>query len=171
MNSQVAFPKTAADVTAPATGIVMHPAYASAVARLAYVWGWPMVNMLNRKAAITQAPHPGRLNGVLPAAPRGQICMLFDYIDPGQNFIACPNQDVVYGLGFFSLDEEPVVMQVPDFGDRFWVYALYDARTDQFADSKSVLGETNEAVRNYDLNRVVDDSFVKNAAERGVDKQ
>jgi len=134
MNSQVAFPKTAADVTAPATGIVMHPAYASAVARLAYVWGWPMVNMLNRKAAITQAPHPGRLNGVLPAAPRGQICMLFDYIDPGQNFIACPNQDVVYGLGFFSLDEEPVVMQVPDFGDRFWVYALYDARTDQFAE-------------------------------------
>jgi len=23
-------------------------------------------------------------------------------------------------------------MQVPDFGDRFWVYAMYDARTDQF---------------------------------------
>ena len=44
------------------------------------------------------------------------------------------NQDVVYGLGFFSLDEEPVVLQVPDFGDRFWVYALYDARTDQFAE-------------------------------------
>ena len=25
-------------------------------------------------------------------------------------------------------------MQVPDFGDRFWVYAMYDARTDQFAE-------------------------------------
>ena len=59
--------------------------------------------------------------------------MLADYIDPGQTFVTCPNQDVVYGLGFFSLDEEPVVAQVPDFGDRFWVYALYDARTDQFA--------------------------------------
>ena len=60
--------------------------------------------------------------------------MLADYIDPGQTFVTCPNQDVVYGLGFFSLDEEPVVAQVPDFGDRFWVYALYDARTDQFAE-------------------------------------
>jgi hypothetical protein len=60
--------------------------------------------------------------------------MLNDYIDPGQTFIACPNQDVVYGLGFFSLDQEPVVIQVPDFGDRFWVYALYDARTNQFAE-------------------------------------
>jgi hypothetical protein len=132
-SSQVPLPVTAADVTAPATGVVMHPAYANAVGRFAYVWGWPMVNMLNRSGAITKAPQPGRLNGVLPVAPRGQVCMLFDYIDPGQTFVTCPNQDVVYGLGFFSLDEEPVVVQVPDFGDRFWVYAIYDARTDQFA--------------------------------------
>jgi hypothetical protein len=27
-----------------------------------------------------------------------------------------------------------VIAQVPDFGDRFWVYALYDARTDQFGE-------------------------------------
>ena len=60
--------------------------------------------------------------------------MLSDYIDPAQTFIACPNQDVVYGLSYMSLDEEPVVVQVPDFGDRFWVYALYDQRTDQFGE-------------------------------------
>ena len=60
--------------------------------------------------------------------------MLSDYIDPGQTFVTCPNQDVVYGLGFFDLNEEPVVIQVPNFGDRFWVYAMYDARTDQFAE-------------------------------------
>jgi hypothetical protein len=119
-------------LTQPATGIVMHPDYARTIAQMAYVWGWPIVNMINRRAAITQAPQPGHINGVLPAAPRGQIGMLADYIKPEQTFIACPNQDVVYGLGYFSLDEEPVVIQVPDFGDRFWVYALYDARTDQF---------------------------------------
>jgi hypothetical protein len=58
--------------------------------------------------------------------------MLVDYILPQENFVTCPNQDVVYSLGFFSLDQEPVVIQVPEFGDRFWVYALYDARSDQF---------------------------------------
>jgi hypothetical protein len=131
---QVPFPKSAADVTQPATDVVMQPGYAKTIARMAYVWGWPMANMMNRRTAITKAPEPGRLNGVLPAAPRGQIAMLNDYIDPGQTFIACPNQDVVYGLGFFSLDVEPVVIQAPDFGNRFWVYALYDARTDQFAE-------------------------------------
>jgi hypothetical protein len=112
----------------------MQPGYIKTVARMAYVWGWPMVNQTNRRAAITQAPHPGLLNGVLPAAPRGQIAMLHDYIAPDETFVTCPNQDVVYGLGFFSLDEEPVVIQVPDFGTRFWVYAIYDARTDQFAE-------------------------------------
>jgi hypothetical protein len=131
---QVPLPQSAAAVTQPATGVTMQPEYAKAVGRMAYIWGWPMVNQINRRAAITQAPEPGRLNGVLPVAPRGQIGMLSEYIDPDQTFVTCPNQDVVYGLGFFSLDEEPVVVQVPDFKDRFWVYAMYDARTDQFAE-------------------------------------
>ena len=121
-----------AAVTQPATGIVMTPSYAQTIAQMAYVWGWPMVNMLNREASITQAPRPGLLGGILPVAPRGQVGMLHDYIEPLETFVTCPNQDVVYGLGFFSLDEQPVIAQVPDFGDRFWVYALYDARTDQF---------------------------------------
>ena len=131
---QVPVPAKAADVPVAATGIVMHDEYARTVGRMAYGWAWPMVNMINRRAAITKAPEAGRLNGVLPCAPRGQVGMLCDYIDPDQTFIACPNQDVVYGLGFFDLDEEPVIAQVPDFGDRFWVYAMYDARTDQFAE-------------------------------------
>ena len=126
-------PRKASAVTTAAMGVMMHTAYAEAIGRIAYIWGWPLVNMMNRRAAVTEAPVPGRLNGVLPVAPRGQIAMLSDYIDPGQTFAACPNQDVVYGVGFFSLDEEPVVVQVPDFGKRFWIYALYDARTDQFA--------------------------------------
>ncbi|MFO1144558.1 MAG: DUF1254 domain-containing protein [Amaricoccus sp.] len=60
--------------------------------------------------------------------------MLHDYIASNQRFITCPNQDVVYGNGFFALDIEPAVIQVPDFGDRFWVYAFYDQRTDQFGE-------------------------------------
>ncbi len=120
-----------AQVTQPATGVMMHPEYAKAIARMAYLWGWPMVNMLNRNDTITKAPHPGLLGGILPVAPRGQLGMLHDYITPAETFVTCPNQDVVYGLGFFSLDEEPVIVQVPDFGDRFWVYSIYDQRTDQ----------------------------------------
>ena len=141
---QVSAPQKPGDVTPAASGVLMHSEYVKTLGRMAYVWGWPIINQFNRRAAITQAPQPGRLNGVLPAAPRGRWCMLNDYIDPGQTFVTCPNQDVVYGLGFFSLDEEPVIVQVPDFKGRFWVYAIYDARTEQFAeigqpDRKSVV--------------------------------
>jgi hypothetical protein len=120
----------------------LHPEYVAALSRLAYVWGYAMVNMLNRRDRLSAAPEPGRLGGVLPASPTGQIAMLDDYIDPGQTFIACPNQDVVYGLGYFDLDEQPVVVQVPDFGARFFVYAFYDARTDQFGHVGSPYGST-----------------------------
>jgi hypothetical protein len=58
--------------------------------------------------------------------------MFTDYIDPEERAVACPNQDVVYGFGSLALDISPLVIQVPDFGDRFWVYQIVDLRTDSF---------------------------------------
>jgi hypothetical protein len=124
---------TAADVPSTPAGTNMTKEYVEAVGRLAYVWGWPLVNQLHRRASFAQAPEPGRLGDVLPVAPVGHIGMLTDYIKPEQSFVACPNQDTVYGAGFFALDKQPVVVQVPDFGDRFYTYQIVDHRTDSFA--------------------------------------
>jgi hypothetical protein len=129
---QVAAPTTAAEVAGPASGTAMTKAYVQSVGRVAYLWGWPLVNMANRGAAFSKAPEPGLLGGVLPLA-WNSVAMLTGYASPEQTFVTCPNQDVVYGGGFFGLDQEPIVFHVPDFGDRFWVYALYDARTDEFS--------------------------------------
>jgi hypothetical protein len=125
-------PTNIALITKPANGVIMPEGYVRAMAQFAYLWGWPLVNMRNRRTIITQAPALGLLGGIVPVAPRGRIAMLVDYIPPEETFVTCPNQDVVYGNGFFALDAEPVVIQVPDFGGRFWVYALYDGRSDQF---------------------------------------
>jgi hypothetical protein len=128
---QVPIPKTAAEVPGPVPGNTMTPAYAQLVGRMAYVWGYPMVNAHNRRAAFAHAPEPGLLGGILPVAPVGYNQMLTDYVKPEETFIVCPNQDVAYGAGFTALDKEPTVIQVPDFGDRFYVYAMYDQRTDE----------------------------------------
>jgi hypothetical protein len=74
----------------------------------------------------------GPVGGEVPIA-YGGIAMLTDYITANQRVIACSNQDVVYGPGFLPLDKEPFVIQIPEFGDRFWVWALYDGRTDEFS--------------------------------------
>ncbi len=136
---QVPLPKTAAEVPGPASGTAMTKEYVQTVGRMAYVWGYTLVNSHNRRAGFvyvtSQNGNVAGLNGgVVMMAPVGYGAMLTDYIDPAETFVACPNQDVVYGSGFYALDKEPVVFQVPDFGDRFWIYALYDARTDQFAE-------------------------------------
>jgi hypothetical protein len=130
---QVPLPTTAAKVPGPAPGTVMTKPYVQMVARLAYFWGWPLVNAANRAVAFSKAPEPGLLGGVVPVA-YNRLAMLTGYIAPDQHFIACPNQDVAYGAGFFDLDQGPAVIQVPDFGNRFWVFALYDGRTDEFAE-------------------------------------
>jgi hypothetical protein len=136
---QVPIPTTAAQVPGPAPGTAMTKEYVQMVGRMAYMWGYPLVNSHNRRAGFAYVTGkngnvPGLNGGTIPMAPVGQSAMLTDYIKPDQSFVACPNQDVVYGAGFFALDEGPIVFQVPDFGDRFWVYALYDARTDEFAE-------------------------------------
>ena len=64
---------TSTEVTPPGTGVVMSPGYAKTIGRMANVWGWSLLNMINRSASITTAPQPGRLNGVLPVAPRGRV--------------------------------------------------------------------------------------------------
>ncbi|TNV19388.1 DUF1254 domain-containing protein [Buttiauxella sp. B2] len=114
-------------------GTVITKEAAAAIAKDTYIWGWPIVNAFNRRASFAQAPEPGLKGGILPVAPTGYVSMLHGYISPEQRWVAHPNQDVVYGFGFGAVDDEPVVLQVPDFGDRFWVYALYDARSDEFS--------------------------------------
>jgi hypothetical protein len=130
---QVPIPPTAAEVPGPALG-PMNPAYVQMVGRMAYLWGWPLVYVNNQRTALTHVPEPGLLAGVMPISPMNQVGMLTGYVDPGETFIADPNQDVVYGLGYLSLEKEPVVIQVPDFGDRFWTLPVYDARTDQISE-------------------------------------
>jgi hypothetical protein len=75
---QVAKPETAAQVMSAPDGTVMTKEYVEMVGRLAYVWGWPLVNNLNRSLAVANLPEPGRIGGVIPAAPVGHISMLTD---------------------------------------------------------------------------------------------
>ena len=125
----------------PVAGTKITEAYAALVARDAFFWAWPLVNMVNRRLAFAKVPEV-MLSGPVPMAPLNRLTMLTDYIAPEERMIACPNQDVVYGAGLLALDQSPVVIQVPDFGDRFWVYQVVDTRTDSFASLGKMYGTT-----------------------------
>jgi hypothetical protein len=126
----------------PVANTKITEAYATMVAREAYFWAWPLVNVYNRRLTYEKVPEI-LLAGPVPAAPLNHLGMLADYIVPDERIVACPNQDVVYGVGALALDLSPVVIQVPDFGDRFWVYQIVDLRTDSFADLGRMYGSTS----------------------------
>jgi hypothetical protein len=114
--------------------------YVKNMATTIYLWAWPMVNIQTRVETFRPLPSPMYLGGYLPVAPPNELCMLMDYVKPQERAVACPNQDVVYGLSLLDLRKEPVVVQVPDFGDRFWVYQVCDQRTDGFASLGKMYG-------------------------------
>lgn len=128
---QVPIPQNACQVPGPAPGTAMTREYVQMVGRLAYFWGWPLVNMANRAKTVFDTQEPVIMGG-MPIGP-GRLAMLTTYMNPAEKSIECPNQDVVYGSSFFDLHKGPIVFQIPDFGERFWVYAFYDARTDEFS--------------------------------------
>jgi hypothetical protein len=127
--------------TGPDTRVKITEEYAKLVGRDAYFWAWPMVNMFNRRQHFMAVEEIVR-QGPLMEAPANRLAMLTDYVDPEERSVACPNQDVVYGIGALALDVSPVVIQVPDFGDRFWVYQVVDLRTDSFVQLGKMYGTT-----------------------------
>ena len=62
---QVPIPTTPAEVPGPASGNAMTKEYVQMVGRMAYVWGYPMVNSHNRRVAFSTAPKPVLVGGVL----------------------------------------------------------------------------------------------------------
>jgi hypothetical protein len=113
--------------------------YARHVGKDAYFWAWPMVNMYNRRLHFLGVKEMVLL-GPLMESPANRLVMLTDYVIPEERAVACPNQDVVYGIGALALDITPVVIQAPDFGDRFWVYQVVDLRTDSFVQLGKMYG-------------------------------
>ena len=76
---QVPLPKTAADVPGPAAGTLMTKEYVQMVGRMAYIWGYPIVNSHNRRAGFAYVTGqngnvPGRNDGSTPIAPLGHKC-------------------------------------------------------------------------------------------------
>ena len=133
-------PAPAPSIPGPLPGTRLTEAYVRMIARQAYFWAWPMMNVYNRRLAFKDLPEPGLMGGIVPVAPLNRLSMLSNYIEPQERMVACPNQDVVYGAGSIGLDLAPVVLQVPDFGERFWVYQMVDVRTDSFADLGKMYG-------------------------------
>lgn len=126
-------------IPGPDINVKITEAYARIIAKTAYFWAWPLVNCYNRTIPL-KGQKDIIISGAFPQAPLNSFGMLTGYVEPDERIVTCPNQDVVYGGGFLALDKSPAVVQVPDFGERFWLYQAANLRTDGFAQFGSMYG-------------------------------
>ncbi|NNH73602.1 DUF1254 domain-containing protein [Nocardia uniformis] len=104
---------------------------AESVATDAYIFGYPLVLMdATRESAMAGVP----ANRIAAVGP----------IDPTQNSVVMPNVDTVYASAWLDLRTEPVVLQVPEMADRYWLMQIMDAWTNSTHDPSIIAPQVDD---------------------------
>jgi len=93
----------------------------------AYVYAYPLVmmEMARRAATNVAAPVDGR-------APVNQFGHRTAFPTAGMDKAAWPNTDTLYSSLWFDVVAEPLIVQIPDAGERYYTLSMLDMWTDVF---------------------------------------
>lgn len=104
------------------------PEAATAIAEEAYIYAFPM--MENYRTMYVQAVDrtaPGYKN------PFNELGHMTELLGPEFDDIVRPNNDTMYSFAWLDLRAQPVVISVPEIGDRYYSIQLIDMFTHNFA--------------------------------------
>lgn len=104
------------------------PIRTRAIAVQGYGYGFPVVLMEQTRETATTAPYPCGLG-----APTNRFKHLFSPPGPDFRAVVRPNVDTLYSSAFLDLSEQPMVLEVPAVRDRFYMLAMLDAWSNNFA--------------------------------------
>src|SRR5476649_2512336 len=105
------------------------PAEARAIAKEAYLYGYPVVAMY--KTLYTQAVDKGGPNFKAPFNKIGNTTKVFS---PADTAFVTPNSDTPYSFVWMDLRTEPVVLTLPPIAEnRYYSVQLIDLYTQNFA--------------------------------------
>jgi hypothetical protein len=104
------------------------PEEAEAIATLAYGYGYPLVLMDLSREVMTAVPSVEAQKG-----PINQFIHVQTFPDDTYRDVVSPNVDTLYSTAWLDLTAEPIVLRVPDLGDRYYLMQILDAWTDVFA--------------------------------------
>ena len=94
----------------------------------AYIYGFPLVLMDVTRRVTTNVSQPGE-NG----APINQFGHKSAFPDATFTAVVTPNADTLYSLAWLDLAKEPMVLSVPEMGDRYYLMQMMDDWTNVFA--------------------------------------
>ncbi len=94
----------------------------------AYVYGYPLVLMDASRQVMTAVPKP-----TTRAAPINQFNDSKEFPDATFTNVVSPNADTLYSFSWLDLSKEPLVLSLPDTGDRYYLMQMLDGWTNVFA--------------------------------------
>ncbi len=103
------------------------PEEAEGIATLAYGYGFPLVLMDVSREVMTAVPSVEAQKG-----PINQFIHVQEFPDDTFTDVVSPNVDTLYSTAWLDL-AEPIVLQVPDLGERYYLMQICDAWTNVFA--------------------------------------
>lgn len=89
-----------------------------------WLYGYPLVTAAVTKTAMTAVP---ARDDARRKAPVNQFCYMRATPDASFTEVVSPNADTLYSSAWLDLSEQPLVLTLPDFGDRFWMVPILDA--------------------------------------------
>lgn len=98
------------------------------IASEGYIYGFPILLMDETRRAATEVPYVCGLGG-----PENAFTHLLDPPGPDFRAVVRPNVDTLYSSAFLDLSAGAVVLDVPEVQDRFYLMAMLDAWTNNFA--------------------------------------
>ena len=94
----------------------------------AFIYGYPLVIMDATRRISTAVPSPAPTR-----APVNQFAHLPAFPDASFTDVVSPNADTLYSAAWLDLSTEPVVLSVPDMGNRYYLMPMLDAWTNVFS--------------------------------------
>jgi hypothetical protein len=96
------------------------------MAARAYIYGYPMVYDLDEAVSMTTRPR------ISIGAPVNRFAHATVLASPSDHFVSL-NNDTLYSIANCDVTNEPLVLHLPDTGDRYHVMQFVDAWTNNFA--------------------------------------
>jgi len=103
------------------------PAEAQAIAKEAYIYGYPLVTLEMTRRRVTNVATVEEAR-----APMGQFAHMRKFPNAEYRDVPGANVDTLYSLAWLDLAKEPYVLSLPDEGERYFMMPLLSAWSDVF---------------------------------------